>query len=121
MEIGHKEDKGSKDPPKQLAGGSLFRKLQSTKSTLSSQTIHPPKKSISVQSIDSDNDEPKRDFTKRESFLNHLKSIESTPKQSLPIPPPPRGIKRFFHSEEEKRSKTIYIVCFAFFHKHAIL
>lgn len=87
--------------------GNLFKKLQTTKSqSLSlSQPMETPKKSIASHSIDSD-DEVIHSQSKREAFINHLKTVQSESKPSQQVTPPPKGIKRFFHSEEVKRPKT---------------
>lgn len=105
LETNHKENKPKLTKP--AAGGVLFRKLSTVKSqasqvTPSQVTKTPVKKSSSVISIDSDDENPKKDEGKRQAFMSHVKSLESQPSQQ--ITPPAKGIKRFFpKSEEVKR------------------
>lgn len=102
-----KVDSNTKSNVKIQSTGGLLKKLQTTKSqSLSlSQPLQTPKKSVTSHSIDSD-DEIIHNQSKREAFMNHLKTVQSESKPSQQVTPPPKGIKRFFHSEEVKRPKT---------------
>ena len=124
LETNHKEEKVKSKPNKTTTGGMLFKRLASTKSqstqqsqVTSSQSIQHSqitssqsllssqpsslKRATSAYSIDSDDELPKKDDTKRQAFISHVKSLETQPAQQTT--PPAKGIKRFFHSEEVKR------------------
>lgn len=126
LETNHKEEKvkSKPKPNKVTTGGMLFKKLASTKSqsiqhsqlSSSQSTQHSQisssqslpssqssslKRATSAYSIDSDDELPKKDETKRQAFMSHVKSLETQPAQQ--VTPPAKGIKRFFHSEEVKR------------------
>ena len=74
--------------------------ISSSQSLPSSQSSSL-KRATSAYSIDSDDELPKKDDTKRQAFISHVKSLETQPTQQTT--PPAKGIKRFFHSEEVKR------------------
>ena len=115
LETNHKEEKvkSKPKPNKVTTGGMLFKKLASTKSqstqhsqisssqSLPSSQSSSLKRATSAYSIDSDDELPKKDDTKRQAFISHVKSLETQPAQQTT--PPAKGIKRFFHSEEVKR------------------
>lgn len=115
LETNHKEEKvkSKPKPNKVTTGGMLFKKLASTKSqstqhsqisssqSLPSSQSSSLKRATSAYSIDSDDELPKKDETKRQAFMSHVKSLETQPAQQ--VTPPAKGIKRFFHSEEVKR------------------
>ena len=96
----------SEEKAKVLPAGGLFSRMKAQGLT--------KKVSPSYSSLDNDDKELKKAAEKRMEFVSKIKPVGK--EESVQITPKPKGIKRYFHSDEVKRPVVTETGSLAFQH-----